>query len=126
MDNIRVIRSIRRRTVSIQITLDAGITVTTPYFFSDAKLQKFIKHNREWIEQKQREILLRNQSRSKHAKELWYLGQKYSLEIRQNKNNIIEFENKFYIASSNSRSTNAYLTSWYRQQARKIIRERVN
>src|SRR5258708_19395043 len=126
IDNIKITRSVRRRTVSVQITPDAGIAVTAPYFFPDAKIQKFINENREWIEQKQREILLRNQNRGKNTEEFWYLGQKYPLEKRQNKNNIVEFENTFYVASSNGRSIKAYLTSWYRQQARKIIQERVN
>ena len=54
-----------------------------------------------------------------------YLGKSFALEIRQNKNNLVELEDKFYIASRSEKYIRTYLESWYKQQARKIIIERV-
>jgi len=54
-----------------------------------------------------------------------YLGKSYELGIRQNKNSLVELEDKIYIASSNEKFIKTYLESWYKQQARKVIVERV-
>jgi hypothetical protein len=59
-------------------------------------------------------------------KKYLYLGTSYSVEIRQNKSNIVELEDKIYIASSSEKYIKTYLESWYKQQARKIIVERVH
>jgi predicted metal-dependent hydrolase len=58
--------------------------------------------------------------------ELFYLGKSYTLEIRFKQKSIVELEDKFYVASTNIQSTKRYLTSWYKQEARKIIQQRVN
>lgn len=58
-------------------------------------------------------------------KKYLYLGKEYSVEIRQNKINLIELEDKLYIASSSEKYIKIYLESWYKQQARKVIIERV-
>jgi predicted metal-dependent hydrolase len=65
-------------------------------------------------------------NKSKSKLELFYLGKKYPLKLRANKKSIVEFEDALYVASINPRITKRYLTSWYRQQARKIISQRVN
>ncbi len=57
--------------------------------------------------------------------ELWYLGKKYPLEVRLNKKSVVEFSDKFYVSSANHLSIKRYLESWYKQQARRIIQERV-
>lgn len=54
-----------------------------------------------------------------------YLGKQYLLEIRKNKKSIIELEDKLYIAGVNEKYIKKYLESWYKQQARKVIIERV-
>ena len=54
-----------------------------------------------------------------------YLGKKYILEVRVGQQNIIELSDKIYLGSSNLKYADTYLTSWYKQQARKIISERV-
>jgi len=58
-------------------------------------------------------------------KKYLYLGREYYAQIRQNKNNIVELEDKFYIASPSEKYIKTYLESWYKQQARKVIVERV-
>jgi len=54
-----------------------------------------------------------------------YLGKEYDLEVRLGQKSIIEIEDKIYIGSSNIKYADTYLMSWYKQQARKIIIERV-
>lgn len=54
-----------------------------------------------------------------------YLGKEYELEIRMKQKSIVEISDKLYVASSNEKYARTYLESWYKQQARKIITERV-
>lgn len=56
---------------------------------------------------------------------LYYLGKSYELETRMNQKNIVELADKFYVASSNAPAVKRYLTGWFRQQARKVIQQRV-
>lgn len=64
--------------------------------------------------------------KSKNTIELWYLGKKYPPEVRQNAKGIVEFTDKFYVASRNMSITKRYLTGWYKQQARLLIQKRVS
>lgn len=54
-----------------------------------------------------------------------YLGKDYPLQVRIGQKNIIEFSDKFYFGLPNIEKSEFYLESWYKQQARKIILERV-
>lgn len=54
-----------------------------------------------------------------------YLGKEYEIAVRLGQKNIVEIEDKIYLASANIKYTETYLTNWYKQQARKIILERV-
>ena len=129
MDTIKIVRSIKRRTISIQINPDASITVTVPYLFPSTGIKKFLKEKEAWILQKQTEIKLRNRDRVINnfleKRELFYLGKKYPLELGKKQKAIVEFDNKFSVASTNEKNIKLYLTSWYKQQARKVIGERV-
>ena len=58
-------------------------------------------------------------------KKYLYLGKEYELAVRTGQKNIIEIDDKIYLGSPNIKYTETYLTSWYKQQARKIIIERV-
>jgi predicted metal-dependent hydrolase len=55
-----------------------------------------------------------------------YLGKEYQLEIRTGQKEIIELADKIYLGSPNVKYADTYVTSWYKQQARKIISERVH
>ncbi|HVF69594.1 MAG TPA: SprT family zinc-dependent metalloprotease [Xanthomonadales bacterium] len=54
-----------------------------------------------------------------------YLGKEYELAERLGQKSIVEVGDKIYLGIPNSKNAETYLLSWYRQQARKIITERV-
>lgn len=120
MDKINIVRS-QRRTVSLQIMPDATILIKVPTRFPENEIKKFLQKNQAWIEQKQLTMLTR--TAQKKSDEYLYLGKKYLLEIR-NQKNLIEVEDKIYLALKTN-NTKTYLTNWYKQQANKIIGERV-
>lgn len=63
----------------------------------------------------------RMQSRDKYL----YLGKEYELDVRLGQKNVIELSDKFYLGISKINRAELYLESWYKQQARKLIKERV-
>lgn len=124
MDSVEVIRSLKRSTISIQVLANGKIKVTVPYFIPHSKIQKILKEKEDWI--KKRQLYLRISGLKKEDKDTFlYLGKPYSLILRPGQKNIIEFEDRFYLASTNKKFAKTYMTSWYRQQARKLISERV-
>jgi predicted metal-dependent hydrolase len=112
-----------RKTVSLHIKPDATIVIKAPHRFPIEKIKKLIQEHTSWIQQKQQTLLSRNTIKTEN--EYWYLGKTYSLAIRQQQKQIVELTDKFYIASSSQTYIKRYITSWYKQQARVIITERV-
>lgn len=126
MDGITIVRSVRRRTVSIQIMPDASIKVTAPFLFPKWKINQYLKEQEAWIKKHQQIVRLRLQNKeNKPDNELLFLGRSYPLQLRPDQKNIVEFSDKFYLGSSNKKYAEKYLTSWYKQQARQIISDRV-
>src|SRR4051812_48556479 len=119
MENVQIVRSLKRRSVTIQILPDASVRVSVPYFFPTPLINKFLREKAEWIKTHQQKIIIRNPKKEKE--EYMYLGKIYRLENRHNKKALVEVEDKIYIASTNKKYIKNYLTSWYKQQARKII-----
>ncbi len=124
MNKVKVVRSLRRSSVSIQINSDASITVSVPYFFPTSRIDKFLEEKADWIRKHQQPIKLRAQQ--KDSEEYLYLGKSYQLELGKNQKDLVELRDKLYLGSSSKRYVKTYLTSWYKQQARKVIVERVH
>jgi hypothetical protein len=124
MDNVLVVRSRKRTSVGIQVLHDATIKVTIPYFFPKSHIPKILKEKSEWIQNAQQKMLSRQEKRTPDGIYL-YLGKQYELAERPGQKEMIEISDKLYIGSANQKFIKTYLTSWYKQQARKIITERV-
>ena len=125
MENVLIIRSRKRKSVGIQVLPDSTVKVTIPYFFLKSHIPKILREKEDWIRSAQQKILSRQPKKVAEGAYL-YLGKEYPLQIRPGQNELIEVEDKLYIASFNEKYLKTYLTSWYKQQARKIIVERVN
>jgi predicted metal-dependent hydrolase len=126
MDNVLVIRSRKRTSVGIQVLQDATIKITIPYFFPKSQIPKILEEKKEWIQNAQQKMLSRQPKKVPEGVYL-YLGKHYPLTLRPGQKELIEvLDNRLYIASFNEKFLKTYLVSWYKQQARKIIVERVN
>src|SRR5688572_2016589 len=123
MSTIQIVRSRNRSSVGIQITSDANILVRAPYGVSQTEIKKVVEKHKDWIRQKQ--LLMKARTGGKSEDEYLFLGKKYKLETRHNQKNLLELADKFYFALSNTKNVKTYFTSWYKQQASKIIGERV-
>ena len=125
MENVLFVRSRKRKSVGIQVLHDGTVKVTIPYFLPKLYVSKILDEKKEWIQQSQQKMLSRLEKKVPEGNYL-YLGKSYSLQVRPGQKELIEVSDKLYIASFNEKFFTKYLTSWYRQQARKVIVERVN
>jgi predicted metal-dependent hydrolase len=123
MENVKIVRSSRRRSVGIQIMPDASITVTIPYLYPKFMVNKILKEKEDWIREKQQMMSSRRVTQDRN--EYWYLGKLYPMVLGKNMKELVEVSDKLYIGSTNLKYAKTYLESWYKQQARKIIIPRV-
>jgi predicted metal-dependent hydrolase len=123
MDNFTVVRSLKRKSVSIRILPDGSVKVSVPYFYPKLFIKKILQEKEDWIKEKQH--LIQNRQTNRDNQNYLYLGTYYPLQFRDGQKELIQLEDKLYIGSPNRKYIATYLTSWYKQQARKIITERV-
>ena len=124
MENVTIVRSNKRTSVGIQILSDTSIKVTIPFLYPKFLVPKLLKEKEAWIIATQQK--LRDRKKQVVAKgEHLYLGKSYQVASRPGQKELIEFSDKLYFGNPNRKYLKTYLTSWYKQQARKIIVERV-
>lgn len=124
MENVLVVRSKKRTSVGIQVLQDATIKVTIPYFFPKSHIPKILDEKKEWIHNAQQKMLALQKAKTPEGIYL-YLGKQYPLMVRSGQKELIEVSDKLYIANFNEKYLKTHLISWYKQEARKIIVERV-
>jgi len=123
MKDITYVRTRGRKSIGIQIKPDATVTVSYPYLLPKFFAERFVKEKEAWIREKQQLMLARLPQKERNT--YFYLGKEYELGVRQSPKDIVEVADKIYVASRNPSLIKTYLTSWYKQQARKIIVQRV-
>lgn len=123
----RLIRS-KRRTIALIVERDGSVTVRASQKMSGKAIEEFVQKHAKWVEKKQAEIqaIVRENPRQYRAGETFlYLGQAYPLEIVSNAKRKLALDGAFKLAESAQRDAEAVFRSWYRDQARKLIDERV-
>jgi predicted metal-dependent hydrolase len=123
MFNVTLVRSSRRKSIAIQVKPDMSVTVTAPTLYPKFMINRLLEQKKDWIEERLQLLKARTVTADKNT--YLYLGKPYKLEKRMQQKQLIEVADKIYIASPSEKNVKTYLTSWYRQQARKIIVQRV-
>jgi predicted metal-dependent hydrolase len=128
MNQITIVRSLNVSSLSVRIMPDGTIKVTAPHLLPKWFIHKFLKEKEAWITKHQQIVKTRLQIKKEGDNEGYlYLGKRYKLELGNNQKELIELEdNKLLLGSKNKKYAKTYLTSWYKQQARKIIVARVH
>ncbi len=127
MKDVTITRSFGRSSVTIRIMPDGSVRVAAPSLYPRFFIDRLLKEKADWIREKQQGVRLRMQkTKSLHEDGYLYLGKTYPLELGKNQKELIELRDKLYLGSSSKRYVKTYLTSWYKQQARKVIVERVH
>jgi predicted metal-dependent hydrolase len=124
MDNVIIVRSHKRSSVGIQVRPDGTVKVSIPFLYPKFLVSRLLKEKEQWIKEAQQSLKQR-QTIEKEKNTYLYLGKSYKFAVRSNQKELIEIDDKLYFGNQNTTNRTTYLTSWYKQQARKIIVERV-
>jgi len=119
----------KRKTIALQVTDDATLVVRAPLYTNDETIMKVVLKHKEWIEEKKREIETRDPKFSPkefvNGERFLYLGRYYRLEIVDNQDAQLKFDNKFYLSRNALPEAKDVFIEWYRKMAYERISERV-
>lgn len=129
MVNIKINKIIRskRKTVALLINPDATLTVKAPFQTPLSNIEEIVIKKSNWIEKKVKEIIARPQHIKKEfvdGESFQYLGKAYRLKV----SNVpfITLGEYLFFPKSNKQNINEEIINWYKQQAEKIIKSRVD
>ena len=130
-----VLRSPRRRSVTIKVSPDNRISISVPPHLSEKKIEEIIRMKSGWIrkqiEHNQNRPLLKPKS-YENGETFFFLGEPLRLQIEETEKDNVEVRGEMLVisisAKRRSMNTAAYaalcLNRWYQEQAEKILRER--
>lgn len=119
-----------RKTVALYVLADGSLEVRAPLRLSQAAIQDFANSKSDWIA-RQRDRLAKSIPQNirngyANGSRIWLLGQALTLEfIQTDTRRIHQTESKLLLSASLSARTEKALTAWYREQARRVIAERL-
>ncbi|MDB4128293.1 M48 family metallopeptidase [Hyphomicrobiales bacterium] len=129
--SIEVIKSKRRKTISIKIS-NGSVQIFVPDKFSNFRLEEIIKNRTSWIKKKLEESKL-NISKPKeyiNGEVFSYLGYDYQLKILQDIKPDVKINDGFLQVSTskkfNKDSIKKILVKWYKARAIEILVEKTN
>jgi len=123
----RIIRS-KRRTIALIVETDGSVTVRAPLRTTDRSILKFVEEHAGWVESKQakiREAVPIQPKQYLPGESFLYLGQSYPLEVVRNQKRKLMLEDGFKLSESMQANAKQIFQNWYRQEAGRIIPERV-
>jgi predicted metal-dependent hydrolase len=123
----QVIRS-KRRTIALIVENDGSVTVRAPMRMPESSIREFVEKHVNWVEKKKAEMLAAVPLLSKQylpGETFLYLGQVYDLEITTDQKNKLILGDRFSLAEAEHENAELLFQTWYRQQAKQLIVERV-
>lgn len=124
----QIIRS-KRRTLAIQITNDGSVVVRAPNRTTNTAIREFVEKHEAWIERKQaeaRSLISALPTQFLPGETFLFLGKSYLLEIVKGQKQALILDGTFKMSESVSGRSELVFERWYREQARKILQERVD
>jgi hypothetical protein len=124
-------RSPMRKKLTITVERDRSVIVHAPESISDEKIQEVVNSKKHWIKEKVNHKQKYSEVPHPPGKELvngesaLYLGRNYQIEITQNGEQEIRFEQRFLIPASLSAERGEVLRNWYIERAKEKILPRV-
>lgn len=122
----------RKKTISLQISKQADLVVSAPYFTSKSEIKSFIEQKYQWIQkniQKQKEQNLHNGEKLFISGEcFYYLGLSYPLEVFYQQNlpmGLVFWSNRFYLNCPDTEQRKKFFIEWYKKKAREYLDKQV-
>jgi predicted metal-dependent hydrolase len=123
----QLIRS-KRKTLAILVKHDGSVIVRAPMKTPEKAVWKFVEQHSAWIEKKKAEVLSADVVLPKQyepGETFLFLGESYPLDIAKHQRQPLLLDGTFKLSEAASARAEKVLEHWYRQQARRIIQERV-
>jgi len=119
----------RKRTISLQITRQADVIVSAPYFTPVAEIKNFIEQKYDWIQrniQRQKEQQVYTGEKLYISGEYFYfLGTPYPLEAFFQQDlpaGLVFWSNRFYLNCRDGQARRkSYFIEWYKTKARELF-----
>ena len=128
----KIVRSPKRRTLTITVERDRTIIVHAPENASDKAIAHVMNSKRQWIygklqhEQKYQDRIHPPGKEVVNGESAPYLGRDYRIEIAETESGEVEFSDGFKVPVSHQNKKRAALKSWYIDRAKETILPRVN
>jgi predicted metal-dependent hydrolase len=127
MEFMKIIRS-KRKTYEIRILPNGDLEVRVPKSATKAQVEQLLAHKAAWIEAKLALVQQRQAPprRFQAGETFLYLGTAYPLLIQPSVKKPLQFQDGFILSEAALPTAAAVLEKWYRQQARRVLEERVS
>ena len=123
----QLIRS-KRKTLALIVKPDGSVLVRAPMRTSRVVIEEFVGKNIRWIEKQQAKALAARPPSARNymsGETFLYLGGMYPLEVVEGQREPLRLHETFKLAASRQDEAASAFERWYREQARKVITERV-
>jgi predicted metal-dependent hydrolase len=124
----KLIRS-KRRSIGLEISSEGQLIVRAPRYATSQQIEKAVESKRSWIAEKQELVRIQNSNYKPkmfvEGEEFLYLGKSYKLSIVEDNDTIFQFNAGFYLSRKWKVKGRALFINWYKQESKRIIRERV-
>jgi len=127
----QIIRT-RRKTVALSVDHDGRLVVRAPLRATKKQIQQLVEQQAEWIRGMQEKALTRypqaKPRRFASGEEFWFLGKLFRLEIVTGARTPLVLDEpggRFLLNSLAVPKARLVFTNWYRQQAARVLVERV-
>lgn len=129
--NYQVLRSSRRKKLTITVERDRSIVVHAPAGASEDEIRRIVDAKRQWIHEKIHHAQKYQDRPHAPGKEVVngesvpYLGREYRIEIRETPSGEVEFSRGFQIPNGGKERRRNRLKQWYIDRAKAQIIPRV-
>lgn len=123
-----IIRS-KRKTLALIVKPDGSLIVRVPMRTSEKVIREFIETHAAWVKKKQAEAFALLPAAPKQyapGEMFMYLGNTHPLEIVKGQKKPLLLDGNFKLAESVQGKAKVVFEKWYREQAKKILTERVD
>ena len=131
-----ILTKTKRKTIGISVGVEMGVKVAAPKGMTKQQIEEVILKNSKWILEKLQDMEGKKQTKAefKAGESFSYLGKEYILEVIEINNREkegVEIEGlvaptmRLYIHSNTQENIKKVLLNWYRHEASRILKERI-
>ncbi len=125
--NFQIVRSARRKKLTITVERDRSIIVHAPEGTTDDAISRVVDSKREWIfdkihhPQKYQSRLHPPGKEVVNGESAPYLGKEYRIEVTETASGEVEFSRRFLIPRAQQKKRREVLKAWYIERAKETI-----